>query len=224
MKIVDKGEPPVWLKKLYDDSVRLHMTATNAYAQLSDEQLDELRNRLYEEQDGCCIYCMKDLDLSSERVEIEHLYPRNPEGGMQRNQGLDYDNLFLSCNGGGGKNVRQAATTCGCHKGNLLLGAFNPLDEQLMEEIHFRPDGNIYADDKVLNDDLTVILNLNCHFTKNVGMRKSTLRTLSTCLEAEDEDDRIEMAKLYLEVCEQSSNIPFRTAVLKYLEDFIGNN
>jgi len=93
-------------------------------------------------------------------VKIEHLLPQNPDEGSGDALALSYDNMLGVCDGL--KGFPKKHQTCDSHKGNSILAGLNPLDESSVDKIAYRSDGTIFSDDKVIEDDLNCILNLNC--------------------------------------------------------------
>ena len=77
----------------------------NAYEQIRgqwDEMYQELRNTLHREQSGLCCYCGEELvykGSDSHQTVLEHFKPKSKYPDLT----FKYDNILLSCGGGGDK-------------------------------------------------------------------------------------------------------------------------
>ncbi|MCZ3375803.1 retron system putative HNH endonuclease [Rhizobium sp. AG207R] len=111
MKGSRKLEPPLelvnWLAQANEDW-------QPAYPFDSPAVRDAVRNALYQDQRGVCVYCGRKLSLSrpGKTYHIEHFRPQT----TYPTRAVAYENLFLSCgqeDGNGGR-----APTCGSVKGD----------------------------------------------------------------------------------------------------------
>ena len=81
------------------------------------EPNNEVRDALYIEQNGLCVYCeidLKDgLGRSLDDFRVEHFYPENPKPEDARGDGVNYalywGNMFGCCHGGSVKTVVDSA-------------------------------------------------------------------------------------------------------------------
>ena len=196
MKYIEKGDWPDWLTESYKKSVTEHKTPSEAFEMLSYEQKQELREILAGEQGFECCYCMTKLDeLDKDHVVIEHQFPRNPVGSEDRHQGLDYNNLFLSCNGISGKGIY----TCDKSKGNKVFKKLDLTDKKVMDTIYFKEsNGTVHSEDTEVEEDIVDILNLNDPYSSLYKRRFYGLATLEDALvQVDDEEDRLELALDY---------------------------
>jgi uncharacterized protein (TIGR02646 family) len=124
-------------------------------------QKSELRTSLLVEQGYICCYCMQ--RIRDDKMKIEHWRSQDEFPDLQ----LDYNNLLGACEGSQGspKHLQH----CDTKKGNARL-TINPLDnlKNCEDLIKYHPNGEIYSDDKIIDDELNQILNLNMQtLTKN---------------------------------------------------------
>ena len=115
---------------------------------------DELREFILTEQGHICCYCMQ--RISADRMKIEHWRSQDEYPLLQ----LDYNNLLGACQGGQGS--PSHLQHCDTKKGNTEI-TINPLDNHRNCEdvIKYRATGEIYSDDKAVNEELNNVLNLN---------------------------------------------------------------
>lgn len=166
------------------------------------EPNDRVREALYDEQYGLCVYC--EIDLKNGRGQatndfrVEHFYPENPREEDKRNDGINYalywPNLFGCCTGGNAKYVVDKVERysnpdfhCDVPKGNkdLTREILNPIsDIPLSPQIFdFDEEGGIsvsndrYPDD-ILEKARNTISYLNLDSTKLRRFRKSTINML----------------------------------------------
>lgn len=134
----------------------------------------DVKKSLLIEQGFICAYCMR--RIGPDTAQIEHIAPQNPEEGSGDCLALDYSNMLAVCDGY--KGLEKAFQTCDTHKDNKLLKKANPLDENSVNLIKYRTNGIIYSEDSDINDDLNVILNLNCERAPLIANRKATINVL----------------------------------------------
>lgn len=123
-----------------------------------------LRNALLDEQGHICAYCMKRL---KDKVKIEHYVPRNEENELQ------YTNLLVVCSGGEG--LKKKDQTCDTRKGNTVLH-IDPQNAGHMQQIRYKSNGEIFADNEDFQRDLDQTLNLNLESL--VEWRKTALEEM----------------------------------------------
>lgn len=132
----------------------------------------ELREYLLKEQGYLCAYCMKRIHNEKD-TKIEHYRARNAENE------LEYTNLLAVCYGNQpspnsvGK-VGKKRLTCDSMKGNRVLH-INPQSREDMETIYYDNNGRIYSSNKVYQDELQDILNLNDSYGYLIENRKAII-------------------------------------------------
>ncbi len=136
---------------------------------------DDLRDTLLSEQGEICCYCMRRIAVRN--MKIEHWASQFRHPSLQ----LDYPNLLAACEGGMGEPKHRQH--CDTHKGDDDI-RIHPADRQHNCEtyIRYQADGEIYSNDDRINNDLSLVLNLNlqqlCYNRKAVldgmldGLRK----------------------------------------------------
>ncbi|WP_425058628.1 hypothetical protein SCACP_32860 [Sporomusa carbonis] len=140
----------------------------------------DIMEALLLEQGYICAYCMR--RISKNTMTIEHYIPQY----VDENLALDYRNMVGVCLGNRGH--KKKYMTCDAHRENVKL-TINPLDRSKVRLIKYKSDGTIYSDDKEINKDLDVTLNLNCDamgvFLKSnrKAALKALLSKLSRCKE-----------------------------------------
>lgn len=190
---------------------------------LSPEQKEKLRISLSEEQGGECCYCMTLLEkLDGKHTVIEHQFPRNPIIPEDRNQGLDYDNLFLSCGGNSG----QGIFTCDAAKGRQVFKKLDLTDKAVMDTIYFdESNGTVHSDDEDVESDIKDILNLD---DPNSSLYKRRFYAMSELEEslcsAGNEEELLDNALEYYEFySEPETRIHFKEMFLYVLRDILGD-
>jgi uncharacterized protein (TIGR02646 family) len=143
-------------------------------------QKDELRDSLLKEQKYICCYCMQRID--KKKMKIEHWFPRFPKTNLQeqieqlkikgQTEQLNYNNLLAACLGNEGE--PKHLQHCDTYKGNTNI-KINPVLQICESLIKFKANGEIYADDADIDNDLAVTLNLN--YQTIVKNRKVVLDT-----------------------------------------------
>ncbi len=123
------------------------------YDNLPSDCKEELKRRMRREQGGLCCYCMS--RVTTENGHIEHWRPQSSGSGA-----LEYANLLLVCDGGGG------ALHCDKSKGDKSL-KFNPANPQhdVESRIHYLANGKIEVqDDDEFNAQINDVLKLNAPY------------------------------------------------------------
>jgi uncharacterized protein (TIGR02646 family) len=154
------------------ESLRLYRTTTPNPTYDGFAAKEDIRNFSLKEQGGICAYCMQriseawDKDLNKFKTEIEH-YKSPPTYSDIPKQDQD---LCPVCNGNQGN--PQHLLHCDKSKDTIknkkyLPLTINPLLEYSIQKIKYRKDGTIYSDDKVIDRDLEIVLNLNEQTLKN---------------------------------------------------------
>lgn len=172
---------------------------------------NDIKHQLIDEQGYICAYCMKRIQ-QDDTSTIEHYIPRNGKYGNPDEQ-LEYNNLLAVCDGNrGSKNL-----TCDASKGSDLI-TVNPLNENSIQQIKYKSDGTIYSDNKKINHDLDVTLNLNYITIKS--NRKSALDALKKKLiNAKNTGNWSNIARKYYNQLKQSPiKSPYVGILLNYLE------
>ena len=103
---------------------------------------------------------------------IEHIQPQSVSPG----QALDYRNMLAVCDGNRSSRS-NAHKTCDAHRGDSPLSV-NPLAPETIADIKYRSDGTIYSDTAAVQNDLDVVLNLNCKERRLPENRKYALDQL----------------------------------------------
>lgn len=162
-----------------------NLSPEEAYKSLRNPLKQEVLAKLVEEQGGLCAYCMcripsAHLDDGITPISLEHIFPRNPEDGLNRNQGLDYRNLVAVCHGNKGLagTRRFLDLTCDVHKGNMEFRRLNPCEKSTLSSIYYDYKGKIFAENAEVSYDLDDVLNLNSETAPLVEERKSALESL----------------------------------------------
>lgn len=132
---------------------------------------------LMKEQGYICAYCMQRISNERGKATIEHIVPRS----YARDKELDYRNMVAVCNGN--RDARDnKIKTCDAHRGNAKM-IVNPLDPTTLSGIGYRKNGKIYSTDERINQDLDVVLNLNCMERRLPENRKAALTTFQKGLQ-----------------------------------------
>lgn len=147
----------------------------NAYEELREADKEILRPALAQEQGYICVYCEKELTVNKQMPElksdlvIEHFRPESIYQGrvnttaevkflcddlvkFRKDLTLDYNNLFLSCNGNSG-----AEAHCDASKKNYdFCHLSNPSTWSITDErkIKFTKNGIITSSDKAIIPEL----------------------------------------------------------------------
>lgn len=168
MIYIKKSNPPSSLTQAL-------INTTLCYDDLSAEIKSDIKKSLLAEQGYICAYCMQRIGLDtgeagektrSEQITIEHYAPQSTSDSDLDN---DYQNMLGVCSGvvQSTKYANKHIQTCDKHRGNTPL-TVNPQDESTISQIKYKTSGEIYSDDRAINNDLNITLNLNSSeaFTK----------------------------------------------------------
>ena len=175
MKQIKKGKEPKSLTKYRSSITHSELEKSNIYEDFKEKTKEgcnkyashNLRRQLLEEQGYICCYCMSRIDCDNSK--IEHFKPQTKYRDFQ----IDYQNLFITCNGGEGKKAKEQY--CDTFKGEDELIYINLLSN-IENYIQYSKRGKILSNDKEIDKELNNILNLNNRIlTKN---RKETYQRL----------------------------------------------
>lgn len=126
-------------------------------------QKDDTRISLLKEQGHICCYCMKRIPESNinPSSKIEHFLCQDDN----KDEELNYGNMLLACSGKEGSPTRLQ--TCDTKKKNLIL-TYCPsnLSRNIEDLIKYKPNGEVYSSDEILNAELETVLNLNVNQLK----------------------------------------------------------
>ena len=230
-----KGKEPDCLKQLREQCKKEKLNPKESYDRLRGKDKDEVRDCLRREQGCLCAYCMrripidlKDRAPGSDSESIEHYIPLHLDNEADLGQGLDYQNMFMVCNGNKTiheKNTRRNKTkntlTCDKSRGNKMFKKVNPLKRETLESIEYTLDGIIYSTDPDVDFDLNDLLNLNCEPCQLKENRKKALDGLIE--EINVQDDMIGFCKEVLKEYENESGekTPFVGILIWYLKTMI---
>lgn len=155
MRHITKGKQP---KEL----TAYQATPNVTYNGFADKEI--LRKALIKEQLGLCAYCNKritndwDANLRKYKTEIEHYLSQELHPEKQ----LDYKNFLGVCNGNAGNPPKLLHCDKSRPENSTL--AVNPLKKNDIEQIKYKVDGTIFSDNKLIDNDLNKILNLNISY------------------------------------------------------------
>ncbi|MEA3490539.1 MAG: retron system putative HNH endonuclease [Campylobacterota bacterium] len=160
MKQINKGTEPKSLTEYRSSITHSDLRKSNIYEDFKDKTKEgcsedekyNLRKQLLEEQGYICCYCMSRIDCNSSK--IEHFKPQTKNRDVQ----IDYQNLFIACNGGEGK--RKKEQYCDSFKGEDELNSINLLGA-IEQYIKYSKLGDISSVDSRIDKELNTILNLN---------------------------------------------------------------
>lgn len=143
------------------------------YRDLAGDLKNAVRERLYAEQRGLCVYCGRRLDLKSpgKSYHIEHFRPRETYPALQ----LDHTNLYLSC---GQEDANgNPAPTCGNVKGNWFdeTNHVFPEYDVCTRRFRFSLNGTIDVADEADSAATTMIKVLNLNHPELVKDRETVL-------------------------------------------------
>lgn len=175
MRYIRKRECP--------ESLLKYAKYKNAYYDGYQEK-DDVREQLLQEQGYLCGYCMRRIK-SEKETKIEHVVTQS---SLKKNPraALDYKIMLGVCYGNESNNRENKRSyyqlTCDAHRGNLDLKAVNPFDETCISKIRYEADGRITSDDKNLEEDLNVTLNLN-YDGDSVYLKQNRRAVLTACKE-----------------------------------------
>lgn len=124
------------------------------YENLGKREKVDLRNKLLYDQGYLCCYCQKRIPHKFiVKSKIEHFRCQENNPLLQ----LDYNNLFIACNGLGNSN----RFTCDTKKANLDINSFNLISSNITSKIKYTKNGLIFSDDQNIKNDIENKLNLN---------------------------------------------------------------
>lgn len=162
MRGAAKGEEPEDLRAWKEGEVRAGLKPR--YEALGSDLLRTLKQALLKEQTGQCVYCGGRIRIAptgnehDEECHIEHFRPRADYQELE----VDYDNLFLSCNGGRHRRDGKAGT-CGHRKADWFDEDCHvaPIPEKEgQQRFVFGGDGRVGGDGTAA-EKMIEVLNLN---------------------------------------------------------------
>ena len=165
MKQIIKGIEPKSLTKYRSSVTHNQLNKSNIYEDFKEKTKEgcsesenyNLRKQLLEEQGYICCYCMSRIDCNNSK--IEHFKPQT----KYRNFQIDYQNLFIACNGGEGKKGKEQY--CDSFKGENELKDINLL-LNIESFIQYSKLGEISSSNTKIEKELKIILNLNNNILK----------------------------------------------------------
>ena len=166
-------------------------------------------------------------DVEELYTHIEHIIPRNPKDQRDVGQGLDYQNMVLTCDGGSHmatpSDNKGSAKTCDACKDDQEFQKINPTKADTLASIYYTVDGIIKSDDAAVQRDLNKILNLNCPESPLIDARKKVLETLMDDISAAG--DMPELCRLYLKKfrAEKDEKTPFVGVLIWYLQELLAS-
>ena len=140
----------------------------------ADDEINDIRFKLREdilknEQNGVCAYCEQSITADKELSNIDHFRTRNLFPELT----LEYDNLFVSCNGNG---------RCADYKDNYSIKSkgiydeiINPVDDNPEDFFDFLSTGEILSNNKKAEKTIEVF---NLNHTSLKEQRKGVIITL----------------------------------------------
>lgn len=160
MKQINKEIEPKSLKEYRSSIAHNDLGNSNIYEDFEyktkqgckENESDNLRKQLLKEQGYICCYCMSRINCNNSK--IEHFKPQT----KYRNLQIDYQNLFIACDGGEGKRGKEQY--CDTFKGEDELKSINLLDV-IEQYIQYSKLGDVSSTDSKINTELNDILNLN---------------------------------------------------------------
>jgi len=160
LKQIKKGVEPKSLTEYRSSITHSDLEKSNIYEDFqyktkqgcSENESYNLRKQLLEEQGYICCYCMSRIDCNNSK--IEHFKPQTKYRAFQ----IDYQNLFIACNGGEGKKGKEQY--CDSFKGEDELTSINLLGA-MEQYIKYSKLGEISSSNSTIGKELNTILNLN---------------------------------------------------------------
>ena len=233
MIAIIKGVEPAGLAELREEARQAGDTPEDAYQRLRNPLKKVVRASLLHEQGGLCAYCMRKIppegkeDVEELYTHIEHIIPRNPKDHRDVGQGLDYQNMVVTCDGGSHtatpSDNKVSARTCDAYKKEKEFQKINPTKADTLASIYYTVDGIIKSDDAAVQRDLNEILNLNCPESPLIDARKKVLETLMDDISAAG--DMPELCRLYLKKfrAEKDEKTPFVGVLIWYLQELLAS-
>ncbi len=171
---IKKGSPP---RELVEALASLRGTpdAEVSYDHLDGRTKKAIKKSLLREQGYLCAYCMRTIDENSAHIEHYHAQSRNDPA-----KSVEYKNMLAVCNGNEKASVRECFT-CDKAKGDSELACLDPRRPETLKGVRYYKDGRVVADGSA-NDDLNVILNLNCRKAYLVQGRRDVIEELDQTL------------------------------------------
>lgn len=123
--------------------------------QCRENRANNLRKQLLQEQGYICCYCMSRIDCNNSK--IEHFKPQT----KNRESQIDYQNLFIACNGGEG--LKATEQYCDTKKGEKNLEYIDLLSS-IEQNIYYTKGAkniSIKSNDENIAKEINNILNLN---------------------------------------------------------------
>lgn len=169
MKQIHKTSEPFTLKQYRSSITKEHLEDSNIYEDFKaktkegciDSEKGNLRKQLLEEQGYICCYCMS--PISCKNSKIEHYKPQTKYRSLQ----IDYQNLFVSCQGGEG--LRKKEQFCDTYKGEDELHSIDLL-QSIEHSIGYQNEKRRYicivSDNSQIDSEINSVLNLNAKILK----------------------------------------------------------
>ncbi|OOV29787.1 hypothetical protein BXU11_07945 [Flavobacterium sp. LM5] len=146
VNIVKTIQPPSLLQAIKNGVI--------LYDNLGKREKVDLRNKLLKDQGYICCYCQKRLPHKFiVKSKIEHFLCQDKNPKLQ----LNFNNLFIACNGIGNNDV----FTCDTKKANLDINSFDLINSNITSKIKYTKNGAVFSDDQNIKNDIENILNLN---------------------------------------------------------------
>jgi len=121
---------------------------------LDQATMAQLRLALLEDQGYVCCYCQKRIpEKLLPKSKIEHFKCRHSFPDRQ----LEFQNLFIACNGIGNKEEK----TCDTKKGRKAINSFDFMTTKFEDEITYSKIGTISAKNQDIDNEINDVLNLN---------------------------------------------------------------
>lgn len=119
----------------------------------------QVEKSLLDEQGYLCAYCMKRIYETETR--IEHWTPQS-DSKYGKKLALEYKNMLGVCYGW----ISNTEKYCEANRGNIPL-TIKPTDINLINQIKYTKNGDIYSDDEKIDSDLNITLKLNIETLRN---------------------------------------------------------
>jgi uncharacterized protein (TIGR02646 family) len=156
-------------------------TQNATYEGMPSDIKDKVKESLMKEQGYLCAYCMCRIEMGfgKHRATIEHC---SSQALTTESERLNYKNMVAVCWGNRDAHSNNQKT-CDAKRGSL------PAEQQVMKkidlfrgeslrDIRYASDGKIYSENRDLDEDLNLRLNLNCEARQLKECRKSALDAL----------------------------------------------
>lgn len=153
----------------------------SSYADMPANVKKEVIKSLLSEQGHLCAYCMSRIDENEgkHKTTIEHCLPQAVTSEKER---LNYRNMVAVCWGNRDAHSNEDKS-CDAKRGSLKdiqqsMKKINVFDGTTLSDIKYSSDGTIYSNDKDLDEDLNLRLNLNCEARRLKECRLQALHAL----------------------------------------------